>query len=430
MKKIVSAALVASMVAGATFADVSIGINFRRGTNVFNNPNTSSNKVTYADLGDITGTDAFTFKANNEYAGITLNYNPISARADEKSGKAQEDVTAKTFWSLGNGVEYSAYMNPADWLQLKAGLSKDGIFYAEQCKKDTDDTNWSAAGKYAFLYKLGPTTKNSTAYFIDDLTSYQNGGTPYFFADFKLDDVAGGNMLIRASVADTGKNWLLTGNYNNKSAPTPGLMLAWKGEPVNVNLDIQSISNNDVAAGLFVSPLGLADGALQLTAGFSMSKVLDGEKEAVGKKVGTDGVTFYAADLRIRYVADALHISNCLNFTGATEDQMVTQAASATTARTGNSNIWDSLFVTYKVNDRITLTGNVQPQIAMGVKVGEEEETIIDLAVTPGIMYTVGKGAAITAGLHTTFADLTGKAAKDADTTIGVALPVIFRVKM
>ena len=428
MKKIVSAAIATSLLAGAAFADVSIGLNFRRGTNIFNNANTSTATVTYGDLGDVTGTDAFTFKASNDYAGITLNYNPTS------------NNTGKKLWESGNGVEYTAYVNPTEWLQLKGGVHKDGIFYAEQVKKDTDDTSWSAAGKYAFLYKYGVTTKNSTAYAVDDLTSYQIGGTPFAFADFKLADVAGGNLLIRAAVADTGNNWLLTGNYKSKTASTPGLMVAFKNDAVNVNLDVQSISNNDVAFGLFASPLGLADGALQLTAGFSMSMVLDGEKAAVGSKydsttkkiaaTGTDGVTFYAVDIGVRYVAGDFHIANRFNYTGATEDQAVKQGASTASARTANSNIWDSIFLTYKLNDKITITGNIQPQIALGVKNGTDDETIIDLAVTPGVMYTVGKGATITAGLYTTFNDLTEKSSANAKSTIGVALPVIFRVKM
>lgn len=430
MKKIVSAVALAAVAASLATADVSVNLNFRRGTNVFNNPDVSSNSVSYFDLGDITGTDAFTFKASNEFAGITLNYNPISGRADQKDGAAQDDVTGKTFWSLGNGCEYTAYMNPADWLQLKAGVHKDGIFYADQVKKETDDTNWSAAGKYAYLYKYGPVTKNSTAYAIDDLTSYQIGGTPFFFADFKLADIAGGNMLIRAAVADTGKNWLKTGNYENKFAPVaPGLMVAFKNEAININLDVQSVSNNDVAFGLFASPLGLVDGALSLTAGFSMSMVLDGEKAAVGKTQAGDskdkGVTFYAADLGIRYNAGDFKISNRFNFTGATEDAMVKQAASTATARTGNANIWDALFLTYKLSDALTITGDLQVQVATKAA---GDDAVIDLAVTPGVMYTVGKGATITAGLYTSIGDVTKKASDDA--VIGVALPVIFRVKL
>ena len=428
MKKIITAAAIAAMAASFAAAEVKTSINFRMGTNAFNNPDVSSDKVTYGDLGDITGTDAFTFKASNDYAGITLNYNPLSARSNEDKGTTRDGSNAKTFWSNGNGVEYTGYMRPAEWLELKGGVHKDGIFYAEQVKKDTDDTNWSAAGKYAFLYKLGATTKNSTGYFMDDMTSYQNGGTPFFWADFKF-DVGGGDFLVRPIVADTGKNWLLTGGYNNKWAATPGLVVAWnKKDLLNINLDVQSISNNDIAAGLYASPVVL-DG-LQLTIGGTFSTILDDDKDAVGYKTADgDGVTFFAFDLRARYVAGDFHISNVFNYTGASEDKAVKQAASTATARTADSNIWDSLFLTYKLNDKITLTGNVQVQVALNAVAGTDDDaTFVDLAVTPGVMYTVGKGAAITAGLYTTFNDLTE--AVDDGRTIGVALPVLFRIKL
>ena len=174
--------------------------------------------------------------------------------------------------------------------------------------------------------------------------------------------------------------------------------------------------------------------------GGTVSTVLDGEKDAqglrwnkdtkatvaAGKGAATDGITFYAIDVRARYVAGAFHIANAFNFTGATEDDAVKQGASTASAQTGDSNIWDSLFLTYDLNDKWMLTGNVQLQAALGV--GADDDTILDLAVTPGVMYTVGKGATITAGLYMTFNDLTDKT--ETRNTTGIALPVIFRVKM
>lgn len=428
MKKIISAALVASVAAGLATAEISVGLNYRRGTNVFSDANLSKSTATFMKFGDVTGTDAFTFKASNDYAGITLNYNPTSAPSGDKN-------PAKNFWAGGNGVEYTAYVNPTSWLQLKGGVHKDGITYAEQVKKDTDDTNWSAAGKYAFLYKLGLTAADSTGIFLDDMTSINGAGAPFAFADFKFNGVGPGNLLVRASLAGTYDgsgttpyNWLKKGGYNDKTVyAAPGLVVGYKiNDLVDVNVDVQMASNNDLAFGLYASPLGLLDGNLTGTLGFTMSTVLDGEKDAVGARVNNkDGVTFFGIDLRFRYVAGDFHIANAFNFTGASEDKQVKQKQTTASARTGNSNIWDSVFLTYKLTDNWTITGNVQLQAALGVGTGDE--TILDLAVTPGVMYTVGKGATITAGLYTTFNDLTDKLNSN---SIGVALPVIFRVKM
>lgn len=206
----------------------------------------SGDDVTYGDLASFAGNDALTFKASNEYAGVTLNYNPMS------TVKANDDL-----WKNGNGVEYTAFVNPTPWLQLKLGAHKDGIFYAEQAKNDTDNSNWGSAGRYAFLYKLGVITKNSSGYALDDMTSYQIGATPFLFADFKFDNVGPGNLLLRASFASTGIEWLVTGGFHDKSVKTaPGLMVAYKiKDLIDVNLDAQMVTNNDLAAGLYVSPL-------------------------------------------------------------------------------------------------------------------------------------------------------------------------------
>ena len=430
MKRIVGIVALAATTASLAMADVSTSISFRRGTNVFSNANTSKDSVTFGKFGDITGTDAFTFKASNDYAGITLNYNPTSAPSGDKN-------PAKKFWEGGNGVEYTAYVNPTDWLQFKLGVHKDGIPYAEQAKKDGDDTNWAAAGRYAFLYKLGLTAKASTGIFMDDMTSINGAGAPFFFADFKFNDVGPGDLLVRASLAGTYDssnaalyNWLKSGGFNDKTMNVaPGLVVGYKiKDLMNVNLDVQMASNNDLAFGIYASPLGLLDGNLTGTLGFTMSTVLDGEKDAVGARVNNkDGVTFFGIDLRLRYVAGDFHITNAFNFTGASEDGQVTQNAVTTNlgnikGRTGDSNIWDSIFLTYKFNDSWTITGNIQLQASLG------DDTILDLGVTPGIMYTVGKGAAITAGVHMGFLDLSDKTPDGR--VIGVALPVIFRVKL
>ena len=55
--------------------------------------------------------------------------------------------------------------------------------------------------------------------------------------------------------------------------------------------------------------------------------------------------------------------------------------------------------------------------------------TVLDLYVTPGIMYTVGKGATITTDAHVNFLDLTDRMDNKSDSTI-ISVPFVFRVKM
>ena len=509
MKKIVSAVALAAVAASLATAEVKTSINARLGSSLIQKTSKgekdgATDSTTLGDLDGVTTTDAFTFKASNDVAGITFNYNP--------SIKSSANV-GKDFWKNGNGVEFTGYVNPTDWLQLKFGAHKDGIFYAEQVKKDTDDTNWSAAGKFAFLNKPGIVTKNSTGFYLDSLTDIANGGQLFGLLDFTADDVAGGKLLVRLTGVDTydtvgqvstntysaytvgdGSSKLKKGEYytlkdgkyekvkfdgktasadgityytatTTKSAAgqynwfqkkdaaaddpvmyvAPGAMIAWKGEALNINLDFQMPTSKDIAAGLYVSPLGLADNALQLMVGATISKNLSNEddqlglygtvtgKDSDGKATYAAGALFYGIDLRARYVAGDFHIANAFNLTGATEKGLVKPVASLS-AQAGSMNIWDAIFATYKLNDSVTITGNVQVNATTGVYISKDQDntTWLDLYVTPGVMYTVGKGAAITAGVHFGSADLTGNDsdAKKLATKTTIQIPLITRIKL
>ena len=151
----------AAVVASLATAELTSSLNVRMGG--------SALTKTMADAGDTTnvldlgssdfGCDGLSFKASNDYAGVTLNWG--ASLQDKQKGGNQ----ATTFWTNnGKGIELSAWLKPADFLKFQIGAHKDGIWTAEQVKKDTDDTSWSGAGKYAFLYKPGVASKNSTGY--------------------------------------------------------------------------------------------------------------------------------------------------------------------------------------------------------------------------------------------------------------------------
>ncbi|MBQ8679012.1 MAG: hypothetical protein IJ530_04540 [Treponema sp.] len=434
MKKIVSAVALAAVAAGLATADVKTSLNVRLGSNVFDktvagDKSGKDDTLTIGDMDAVTGTDALTFKASNDYAGVTLNYNPKLSTTTDNS--------AKNFWASGNGVELTGYLNPADWLQLKVGAHKDGIFYAEQVKKDTDDTNWSAAGKYAFLNKLGIQTKASTGYYLDSMTDVQNGGQLFGLADFKA-GVGGGNLLVRLTAVDAYDNttskaavdWLQDTSKaadDAKMYVVPGAMVAFKNDAVNVNLDFQMPTNKDIAFGIYASPLGLLDGALTGVLGFTFSTNTSDTTDNLGWSGITRDTSFYAVDFRVRYVAGDFHIANAFNFTGSSEDDAV-KPANSLSGKTGDLNIWDAIFLTYKLNDNWTITGDVQVNATTGV--GANDDTYLDLYVTPGVMYTAGKGATITTGLYMAFKDVTDSAEGTLDKSTEIALPVIFRVKL
>ena len=415
MKKIVSAAL-AAVAAGFATAEIKTSLNVRAGGNVFNKADTSKDAITIMDLDGVTGTDALTFSASNDYAGVKLNYNPkLGSGGDTKN-------SGKDLWTSGNGVEITGWMKPAEWLKLQVGATKDGIFYVEQAKKDTDDTNWSAAGKYAFLYKPGVLTKNSSGFYLDSLVDIQNNGDQYAMANlaFGVGDGKLGVDLVATSL--TNKSLKFLDDADKDIQVAPGARVYFKNDAFNVNLDFQMPTEKDIAFGIYASPLGLLDNALQLMAGFTFSTNTDDDAASTFTSVGTKDTSFFAVDLRVRYVAGDFHIANAFNFTGASEDDVVKGGNGS--KKTGDMQIWDGLFLTYKLNDQWTITGDVQIDVVTGV--GTDDDAYLDLYVTPGVAYTVGKGASITTGLNFIVTDLSDNAAKKT----AVALPVIFRVKM
>ena len=453
MKKIISVAAVAAVAVSATFADLKSSLNVRMGGSVVTNTrydDSNKNKTSVMDLGSGDfGADGLTFKLSNDYAGVTLNYG-ASLKTGENGGNQ-----AKDFWKTNaNGIELSAWLKPTSWLKFQVGAHKDGIFTAEQVKKDTDDTSWSGAGKYAFLHKPGVMTQVSSGYFLDSLTDVGNEGQTYLFAEFSFADVGPGTLTFRPTLVSTGNDFLYE---KDKAKDHPdhaimktalGLMAMYQVEDVvKVNVDFQMPTSKDIAFGIYGSPLGLLDGNLQLMAGFTFSTntcdaddtaswtsknntytvYVPEKKEKIPVEFFHD-TSYFAADLRVRYVAGNFHIANAFNFTGASEDKKVVQKNGSKVI--GNAEIWDAVFLTYKLNDNWTITGNVQLDAVTGVQGSPDNDaSVLDLYVTPGIMYTVGKGATITAGLHLNFLDLAGGMDNKRGSTI-ISVPFVFRVKM
>mgnify|MGYP006916138348 CR=1 FL=1 len=420
MKKIVSAVALAAVAAGLATAELNSSLNVRMGGSVFTKKMADAGDTTNVlDLGSSDfGCDGLSFKASNDYAGVTLNWG--ASLQDKQKGGNQ----ATTFWTNnGKGIELSAWLKPADFLKFQIGAHKDGIWTAEQCKKDTDDTSWSGAGKYAFLYKPGVQSKNnSTGYFLDAMTDVLNGGQAYLYADFSLME---GALSIRPTFVSTGVDFLQKKDKESDEAvmkTAPGAVVTFKNDAIKLNVDFQMPTNKDIAAGVYVSPLGLLDNALQLMVGGTFSTNTSSATDNLGYTGVARDTTFFAVDLRVRYVAGDFHIANAFNFTGASEDDVVVQGSGS--AKTGDMHIWDAIFLTYKLNDNWTVTGDVQIDVITGS--GADDDAYLDLYVTPGVMYTCGKGATITAGLHFDVADLSDNTAK----TTTISVPFVFRVKM
>lgn len=433
MKKIISVAAVAAVAVSATFADLKTSLNVRMGGSVVTNTrfdDSDKNTTKVLDLGSSDfGADGLTFKLSNDYAGVTLNWG--TSLQTKENGKNQATLFLLDTGN-GKGIELNAWLKPTDWLKFQVGAHKDGIFTAEQVKKDTDDTSWSGAGKYAFLHKPGVITQKSTGYFLDSLVDVGNGGQAYLYVDFSFADVGPGTLTFRPTFVSTGVDFLQEKDKETSAAvmkTTPGILAMYQVEEVaKVNVDFQMPTTKDIAFGIYASPLGLLDGNLQLMAGFTFSTNTSSVEDNLGYTNITRDTSYFAGDLRVRYVAGNFHIANAFNFTGASEDKAVVQKNGS--KKTGNAEIWDAVFLTYKLNDHWTITGNVQFDAVTGVEGSPSNDaTVMDLYITPGIMYTAGKGATITAGLHLNFLDVADGMDNKSGQTI-ISVPFVFRVKM
>lgn len=445
MKKIIMAAGVAAVMFGA-FADPKINLNIRSGGYLVNVSDfeESHGATTIGDLDGMTGTDSFKLVIETDYAGVKIDYQPsTSSGGTIYSGSTSKSANAaKSFWSNGNGNSIQGWVKPASWLKLQIGAEKDGLFTAEQVKKDTDDTNWSAAGKYAFLYKPGILTKKSTGYFLDSLVDYQNNGNQYALADFAFNDVGPGNLKIRTVATDISQNDL---DFDVHGARTisamPGVMVGYEIKDLfKANVDFQMVTQKDIAFGIYASPLMVKN--LTAMVGYTFSTNTADADSGLG--AGLEDTTYHGIDLRLRYIFfEKLFVTNAFNYTMSSEDGTVLQANGSKAL--GDAQLWDSLFIVYKLNDKIWLTGNFQVDMVFDANAVSSSksiydggkattETTMDMYATLGAVYHIGKGAAITAGLTYIAFDVT-EVGEGSDGSLTIAnkaftIPVLMRIKL
>lgn len=464
MKKIIMAAGVAAVMFGA-FADPKINLNIRSGGYLVNVSDfeEAHGATTIGDLDGMTGTDSFKLVIETDYAGVKIDYQPKIGE-DSDSGNS-----AKSFWDLGNGNSIQGWVKPASWLKLQIGAEKDGLFTAEQVKKDTDDTNWSAAGKYAFLYKPGILTKNSTGYFLDSLVDWQNNGAQYALADLAFNDLGPGNLKVRlVATSLEGAEKETTTYYvaaEKSGSPTtkmtstsysdldfdvhgartisamPGVMVGYEMKDLfKANIDFQMVTQKDIAFGIYASPLMVKN--LTAMVGYTFSTNTADADSGLG--AGLEDTTYHGIDLRLRYIFfEKLFVTNAFNYTMSSEDGTVLQANGSKAL--GDAQLWDSLFIVYKLNDKIWITGNFQVDMVFDANAVNSSksiydggkattETTMDMYATLGAVYHIGKGAAITAGLTYIAFDVT-EVGEGSDGSLTIAnkaftIPVLMRIKL
>ena len=449
MKKIVSAALVASMVAGAAFAvDAKISLNYRTKLDAF--------AYTSAKAGDIktitkewldwegydgegkqkaaNASDTFKFVLNGDRAGATFAVNINENNKDTSNQSKEYKQNEGQLFTLN---EYSAWMN---WelgpgvLKVGSGNWKDGFADgAYRVKKDVDAQN--AEGMDFERFKLGSILKGSSKLsFVDDLAAGANNTALFSYADygFQAGDAAKVNVLL--------------GSVYNKFDTVVD-------DDTTTYYDAFFVSRAQVAMDVLNAELIFKKPAPHVIdfAAYVMPKVLDGLTLNIGGAIENDnrdkdagGYTDWAFDLRARYQATSeLSVTFFTNISGTNLDAGRNlssgiaghKGAEGLAGKIDGTNqpkfktaMWNNLSARYKINDTLAATLNFGLVTPLSKADGDDNSYSPEWRVTPAIQVYAGSNASIWAGLA-----LSGASAKVNDTDYSVfalQIPVIFRVKM
>ena len=449
MKKIVSAALVASMVAGAAFAvDAKITLSYRTKLDAFAYTSAKAGDVKtitkewldwegYDGAGKQAATnasDSLKFVLSGDRAGATF---AVNINENNKDTGNQSKTYTQNEGQLFTLNEYSAWMN---WelgpgvLKVGSGNWKDG--YADgayRVKKDVDAQN--AEGMDFERFKLGSILKGSNKLaFVDDLAAGANNAALFSYADygFQAGDAAKVNVLL--------------GSVYNKFDTVVD-------DDTTTYYDAFFVSRAQVAMDVLNAELIFKKPAPHVMdfAAYVMPKVLDGLTLNIGGAIENDnrdkdagGYTDWAFDLRARYQATSeLSVTFFTNLSGTNLDagrnisagiaghkgaEGLASKIDTKTQPAFKVAMWNNLSARYKINDTLAATLNFGLVTPLSKADGDDNSYSPEWRITPAVQVYAGSNASIWAGLA-----LSGASAKVNDTDYSVfalQIPVIFRVKM
>ena len=419
MKKIVSAALVGAMVAGAFAADAKITLNYRTKLDAFaytktdDGAGTEATTIEWLDWEGYDGagkqaatspSDTFKVVLNGDKAGATFAANINT----NNSSYTLNQYSAWMKWELGPGE-----------LKLESGNWKDGYEDgAYRVKKDVDAQN--AEGMDFERFKLGSILKGSKGLkMVDNLGGTNSALSSYAEYSLKAGEDIGLKFLLGGvyNAFDTTTDDDTTTYYD--SYPVARVQLAM--DILNAEVIYKKLAPRYNTFALYVMPK-LMD-TLTLNVGGAL-ETYSGDKD----------YTDWGFDLRARFQATSEpSITFFTNVSGTNLDagrkidsglaghKGAEGYATATAFKTA---MWNNLSARYKVNDLLTATLNVGLITPLSKVDGDDDSYSPEWRVTPAVQIYAASNASIWAGVA-----LSGTSVEDAS-VFAVQVPVIFRVKM
>ena len=416
MKKVIGVAVAASLFAGMAFAEVSVYLNARLRSNMYHfTKDKNGNKETYTfDLngesahgGSDVMADTLGFKANTDYAGVKL-------ELTEKELTGEVDVSDVDTTKKNRDVSVGkAMVNDAKWsgwLRFSGLTLSFGQFDSRFISRYNTTMGESGLLDSSYAkYGLASLAKDDAKFLADanNFSAVAGSRKNVLIADYTFADVAGGKLLVKAALLESKYKDPKAGDKDKKYTKAGfGFEADYQSNSVAVQGLFKKLNEDQMILGAYVEPKGLpVNAVLGFTYGSEDKKV----KSA------------FAIDGRLQYNADALTLTGIVKYESMKAD---VDGAKTDTALAAGAE------VSYVVNDKIGAFFDI---MYINADLDDEDAAVSavngkasKVQLRPGVVFTAGKDAAITAAFQ--YDNYTNS--DDRATKTEYSIPVIFRVKL
>ena len=447
MKKVIGVAVAASLVAGMAFAEVSVSLNARLRSNMYHVKELENadkdtkdkkfvhifdldNKASHGGSGSMS--DTLGFNAKTDYAGVQLELAPNGSDNTIKVDSKYNGWLKFGDLKFSFGSFDSRFINRYNESMAESGLldsdyAKYGLASLNKFDYKTGDSTGNSSG----ASKNNKTTKVTLGKDANNFSAVEGSRVTTLIADYTFADVAGGKLLVKAA--------LLANDYKTDEDDKEDLKYTkagfgfeadYQNDSVAIQGLFKKINEDQMILGAYVEPKGLP---FNTVLGFTYASQKDGKFDAAkytttesGKNVAVYGknpklsdISAYAVDLRFKYkVTDAATIAALAKY----ESVKVKEADETDTALALGAE------VSYVVSDKIGAFFDI---MYINADLDDEDNAFFSGAaskvqVRPGVKFTAGKDAAITAAFqYDNYIDSDDRATKTE-----YSIPVIFRVKL
>ena len=444
MKKLVSALTVGAIIAGAAFADVSIGLNFRQRANLLSHnfaevDTKASSKILFTDAYSGSGTDNLAIGLSGDIVSFNAQLTTDETMKDLDNGGSIRSKSFNGNVSLGK-------------VQLFGGLWADGkVDGAFRNKTDIDAGNME--GMDFEFKKLGSAFKNSPSFFVDNIVNpVDNKGESYAFGgEWKVPSPKSVKFTLKGTyITNSVSDEKSHGKDNQLKGHTFAGLLNARAEHVTTELVFKYGDYNKAVDGKAVRAMAFGLYAMPVTIS-GLTTTIGGAGSVV------DGTfTDFSADLRLYYKTGALSITSFHSYSALVDAEKSSKyvgnettkgLADASEVKNGKHGgttlkrdaiLANNIMLRYKFNKTFAAYGFVADMIGFGKNGGKDVEATINgekVVGKPVVQLRTGLygqaycgSSSISVGVVYALHDVTKTTAADSVGTL--AVPVIFRVKM